>query len=102
MTGKVMSVNFLIYRPGNRLSIPVDFINEDLNEDTKKGFLVTPVTTFIECTCAGDVPEKFVVDVSTTPKRGVVRIDAIQFPPGVQPTSKVAKDTVLAVIRVPK
>jgi hypothetical protein len=102
VTGNVISVNFLIYRPGNRVSIPVEFINEDANEDIKKGLFLTPINTFVECTCAGDIPEKFVLDVSTTPKRGVVRIDAIQFPPGVQPTTKVAKDMVLAIIKTPK
>jgi ribosomal protein L25 (general stress protein Ctc) len=102
ITTDLFSVNYLIYRPGNRLKIPVAFVNEELNEDSKKGMFMVSVTPAVECKCDWDVPARFDVDVSTTPKRGVVRLAHVQFPPGVRPSNDVPVDLVLGVMRTDK
>lgn len=102
ITKELISVNFLIYHPGNKLKIPVDFINEEMNEDLKKGLFLVPVNTFIDVKCNGDVPSKFIVDLSVTPKRGIFRLNMLNIPHDVIVSPKISPDLVLGVIRVPR
>ena len=64
ITDEPLSINFLRYRPGTRLRIPVKFIGMEQNIDIKRGSFLVRVNRFIECVCDGnEVPQEIVVDV---------------------------------------
>ena len=94
-----IAVNFLKYRPGNRMRIPVDFINADMSVDLRRGCFLTRINRFVECICEHDVPTKLVVDLSGVQKGDVVRLSALTLPPGVRPSPTVPSDYVVAVIK---
>lgn len=102
ITGDPISLNFLIYKPGNRINIPVVCVNEELNDDIEKGSLFAmQMLNAIECKCRDDIPQTFSIDVRTTPKSGVIRVKDISMPPGVQPSSRVSPDATVVTIKVP-
>ena len=94
-----IAVNFLKYRPGNRMRIPVDFVNADMSVDLRRGCFLTRINRFVECICENDVPTKLVVDLSGVQKGDVVRLSALTLPAGVRPSPTVPSDYVIAVIK---
>jgi large subunit ribosomal protein L25 len=97
-----MSVNFLKYKPGNRMRIPIEFVNADQSVDLRRGSFLVRVNKFVECVCDGDIPEKVTVDLTGVAKGDVIRLGALQLPPGVRPSVSVPQDFVVAVIRSAK
>mmetsp|Transcript_24493 Transcript_24493/g.40837 ORF Transcript_24493/g.40837 Transcript_24493/m.40837 type:complete len:257 (+) Transcript_24493:84-854(+) len=98
-TDAPVSVNFLVYSPGSRLRIPIEYINEDLSQDLRRGCFLIRVNHYIECVCDEEVPAKIVVDLSTAQKGDVLRLNALQLPPKVRPAKTVPLDFVLAVVK---
>lgn len=95
----------MVYRPGNVLSIPIRFENEELNEDIKKGKSLVPVMDFIKCVCEDKVPEYFPIDITLTPTGGIFRVEHIVLPPGVNFVTKDLNSLLrkpLAVIKLPR
>ena len=99
MTDLPVSVNFLRYTPGNRLRIPVEFINEDQSQDLRRGCFLVTVNQFVECVCDGEVPAKIVVDLSNVQKGEVIRLNDIVLPDKVRPAKTVGIDYVLGVVQ---
>ena len=97
-----IAVNFLKYRPGNRMRIPVDFVNADLSVDLRRGCFLTRVNRYVECICEHDVPSKLTIDLTGAEKGDVVRCGTISFPPGVRPSPTVPADYVIAVVKSSK
>lgn len=99
VTNLPVAVNFLRYIPGNRLRIPIEFINSDLSQDLKRGCLLVRVNHFVECVCDAEVPNNIIVDLSGVQKGDVIRLNALQLPPKVRPAKTVPSDFVVAVIK---
>jgi large subunit ribosomal protein L25 len=97
-----MAVNFLRYKPGNRMRIPIEFINADQSVDLRRGSFLIRVNRFIECVCDGDIPERITVDLTGVAKGDVIRLAALNLPPGVRPSLAVPQDYVVAVVRSAK
>ena len=64
VTDTPLNINFLRYSPMNRFRIPVEYINDELCVDIKRGCFVIHVNRFIECTCEGPIPRSFKIDLS--------------------------------------
>lgn len=101
MTDAPIAANFLRYKPGLRLRIPIKFINEEDCVDLKKGAYLSIVNQFLECQCfATDViPSRIFVDMSKLGIGAVIRLSNLELPPGLQPAKTVHKDFVAGVIK---
>lgn len=93
------NVNFLIRKPSNVLRIPIDFINEDQNQDLKRGSYVLRINQFLQCTCDGDIPRSLTVDLGSAPRGAVFKISDLNLPPNVRPAKNVPLDLVVCVIK---
>ena len=101
VTLKPINVNFLVYRPGNRVRIPIDFVNSDMCIDLKRGncFLIQ-VNPFIECVCESDIiPPTIEADLTGLTKGAVIKLSNLVFPSGVKPCKTVRPNFVAGVIR---
>jgi Ribosomal protein TL5, C-terminal domain len=99
-----ISVNFLRYRPGNRMRIPVEFINADQSVDLRRGSFLTRVNRYVECICDNGVPipQNLMIDLTGVMKGEVIRVGSLKLPPGVRPAPSVPGDFVLGVIKSSK
>eukprot|EP01038_Epipyxis_sp_PR26KG_P004081 gene4081-5827_t len=94
-----LSVNFLYFKSGVRLKIPVKYINEDINVDLKRGCFIVRVNLCVECICDGVVPSFLIVDIGNAKKGDVLRLSSIKLPPSVRPAKSIPSDYVLGVIQ---
>lgn len=97
-----MCVNFLLYRPGMRLSIPIEYVNIEDCVDLKRGAHLIVVNAAVECVCDGEVPQKIFVDMSKLVAGDVVRLQDLPFPPLVRPAKTVPKNFVAGVLKIVK
>ena len=97
VTSNPISVNFIRYRPGLRVMLPVTFTNADMNNELKRGSLLMEVKTFVDCKCENDLPSSLVCDLSKSFENNVIRMTDVQWPAGV--LTKEKPDDVVAVIR---
>jgi hypothetical protein len=102
VTDDLLSVNFLRYHPGNRLRIPVEFLNADQSQDVKRGCFIVRVNKYIECVCDEEVPAAIKLDLSGAQKGDVFRVNALQLPEKVRPAKTVPPDYVLCVVKTAK
>ena len=102
MSDSPQSLNFLLYHPGNLLRIPFVYEDADLSTDLKRGCFIKKVHQFIECVCTGSVPTSITVNLANAKKGDVIRVDTIEFPPGVKPSKNVKKDFIVAVVQSAK
>lgn len=94
-----VSVNFLRYRHGNRVRIPVVYKNMDQSADIKRGCFLVHVNQFVECVCDGPVPATIVVDLAEAKKGDIFRLTPELLPPKVRPAKTVSLDYVLGVVQ---
>lgn len=99
VTDLPVSVNFLKYKPGNRVRVPVEFANADQSQDLKRGSFMIRVNQFVECICDAEIPRSIVVDLANAQKGDVYKLSSLQLPPNVRPSKSVAADYVLCVIK---
>lgn len=99
MNDAPLSCNFLKYWPGNRVRIPIEYINEDECPDLKKGCFLVQVNRFLECTCGDVVPATIIVDLAGKQKGSVIRLSDLKIPAGVSPSSAVPADFVAGAIK---
>lgn len=99
MTGSPLNVNFLRYRPGTHLRIPIDFVNAEESQDIKRGSYVVGVREYLECVCDGAVPKSIVLDLSKAQKGDIYRVSSLELPQRVRPAKNVPLDSVIAVIK---
>lgn len=92
-------MNFLKYRPGIRLRIPVKFLNEEESVDLKRGAHVVTVQNYLDCVCDGEIPEKLTIDLAEAKKGDVFRLSNLTLPPQVRPAKCVLPDTVFCIIK---
>lgn len=99
VTGNPLAVNFLRYIPGNRLRIPINFVNADQSLDLRRGCYIVRVNKYIECVCDDEVPQNVTLDLSAAQKGDVFRLNALKLPPKVRPAKTVAPDFVVCVVK---
>ncbi len=99
MTELPLSVNFLLYRPGIRVRIPIQFVNEDQSAELKRGSFLVQVNKFVECLCEDTIPPTITTDVADIQKGDIIRLSALCFPPNTRPAPAVPLDFVAAVVR---
>eukprot|EP01033_Poteriospumella_lacustris_P016895 gene16896-12092_t len=102
LTLEPLCVNYLRYRPGTRVSIPLAFINQDRSADLKRGSFITRVNKFIDCVCDEEIPAQLEIDVSDAAPGQVYRLNNINFPPKVRPAKTVPPDFVAAIVKSPR
>lgn len=99
MTNFPVSVNFLRYIPGNRIRIPIEFINEDQSQDIRRGCFVIKVHRFLECVCDEEIPEKITVDLTDARRGDIIRLHDLKLPAKVRPAKTVPLDFVVGVVK---
>lgn len=98
-TALPIAVNFLRYRPGYPVEVPVCFVNEELCLPLKRGGMLLSVNRFLRVSCEGEtIPEMLSVDMKGVRNNSKVGIERVVFPPGVSPF-EVRDDFVLAVVK---
>jgi ribosomal protein L25 (general stress protein Ctc) len=101
MTNAPMSVNFLKFQSGQRLRIPMRYVNTDLCVDLRRGCFLLRVNQFVECICENPdkIPQYIDVDVSNAGKGSVLTVRDLHFPSYVKPSNRIPSDFVAAVIK---
>lgn len=78
------------------------FINEDQNQDIKRGCFLVRLNRFVECVCEEEVPRDIVIDLTNVQKGDVIRLNSLKLPHKVRPTADVAPDFVIGVVKTNK
>lgn len=99
VTSKPLSVNFLRYKKGNRIAIPVDYVNSEFSEAKKRNCTFIAVNSSIECICADEIPRVLKLDLSNAQKGDIYRLNAVEFPPKVRPSKTISPDTVICSVK---
>jgi ribosomal protein L25 (general stress protein Ctc) len=100
LTGEPFSLNFLKYRPGTRLDIPLEFVNAEASTDLKRGSTLLKILKSLECICSGPIPATIKVDLANVSKGDILRLsNNVELPLGVKPASKVRSDCVIGVVK---
>jgi hypothetical protein len=94
VSGNPLAINFLIYRPGSEVRIPIKYLNEEDCVDLKRGAFIVPVTRFLSVTIAPgvDIPPSIDIDVTHFTRMKVITLADIVLPPGVEVHRKVNKN----------
>jgi len=98
-----LHVDFLRLGEGARLdvSVPVQFINEELSPGIKRGGVLNIVRHEIEVNCLADlIPDHLVADLTGTDIGDSIHISAIPLPEGVKPTIT-DRDFTVATVAAP-
>lgn len=86
VTDVAVAVNFLRYKPGRTVSIPITYLNEEGSPGLKRGGFINHIHHSLECTIfTHDIPKTLQVDVNGLHVGDKVHLEAIQFPEGVVP-----------------
>ena len=81
-----------------KVSIAIEFINEDKSPRNKKGGVVNVVVHKLECFCSPEsIPEKLTIDLSGKDIGEGFTIDKLELPEGVVPVNA-ERDAVIATI----
>lgn len=98
-TAMPIAVNFLRYRPGYPVKVPVCFINEELCLPLKRGGMLLSINRFIRVSCEGEtLPEMLLADLTGAKSGQKIGLERVTFPPSVQP-HEVQEDFVLGVVK---
>ncbi len=98
-TAVPIAVNFLRYRPGYPVEVPVCFVNEELCLPLKRGGMLLSINRFIRVACEGEtIPEMLLVDLTGIRSNQKIGLERVAFPAGVQPY-EVSEQYVLGVVK---
>lgn len=98
-TGVARSINFLRYRPGYPVKVPVCYVNEELCIPLKRGGMLLGINHFIPVTCEGEtIPEMLIVDLTGAQGSEKIGMSRVLLPPGVKPY-RLRPDFFLSVIK---
>mmetsp|Transcript_21615 Transcript_21615/g.36374 ORF Transcript_21615/g.36374 Transcript_21615/m.36374 type:complete len:233 (+) Transcript_21615:105-803(+) len=102
VTDEPLCLNFLRYKPGTKIRIPVVYINDDASVDIKRGAYVVHVNRFVKCvsTSPDSIPRVITVDLTGLSIGDLVRLSDVQLPAGVVPVLGKATDMILAKIEM--
>uniref|UniRef100_M4C193 Uncharacterized protein n=1 Tax=Hyaloperonospora arabidopsidis (strain Emoy2) TaxID=559515 RepID=M4C193_HYAAE len=86
VTDVPLAVNFLRYKPGRVVSIPITYLNEEGSPGLKRGGFINHIYHALECTVSTDnIPTTLQIDVNGLHVGDKVFLEAITFPEGVEP-----------------
>jgi large subunit ribosomal protein L25 len=98
-TALPIAVNFLRYRPGYPVEVPVCFVNEELCLPLKRGGMLLSINRFIRVSCEGEtLPEMLLVDLTGVRNNQKIGLERVNFPSNVQPY-EVSESFVLGVVK---
>ena len=98
-TALPIAVNFLRYRPGYPVEVPVCFVNEELCLPLKRGGMLLSINRFIRVSCEGEtLPEMLLVDLTGVRNNQKIGLERVNFPANVQPY-EVSESFVLGVVK---
>ena len=100
ISDRPMHVDFLRISENSKVkvSIAIEFINEDKSPGIKKGGVVNVVVHKLECFCSPEsIPEKLTIDLSGKDIGEGFTIDKMKLPEGVVPVNA-ERDAVIATI----
>ena len=100
VTDKPVHVDFIRVSKNSKIkvSIAVEFENEDKSPGVKRGGLVNVVVHKLECYCSPEaIPEKICVDLSGKEIGDSILLEALTLPDGVSPVNR-ERDAVVATI----
>lgn len=102
VTDEPLCLNFLRYKPGTKIRIPVVYINDDASVDIKRGAYVVHINRFVKCvsTSPDSIPRVITVDLTGLSIGDLVRLSDVQLPSGVVPVLGKATDMILAKIEM--
>ena len=90
VTGEVTAVNFVRYRPGLPVDIPIRFVNEDVCTPIKRGGYLICVNRKVRCVSTEEtLPEYLTIDLMNVKVKQVLGLKDVQFPPGVTAKLKI-------------
>ncbi|OWZ15166.1 Ribosomal protein L25, Ctc-form [Phytophthora megakarya] len=86
VTDAPMAVNFLRFKPGRAVSIPITYLNEESSPGLKRGGFINHIYHSLDCTSFTDeIPKTLQIDVNGLHVGDKVYLEAIKFPEGVVP-----------------
>ena len=100
VTDRPVHIDFLRVSKNSRVkvSIAIEFINEDKSPGIKKGGLVNVVVHKLECFCSPEsIPEKLTIDLSGKDIGDGFLLENMELPAGVTPVNA-ERDAVIATI----
>ena len=85
---RIMSLNFILYKEGMSVDIPLRTINEDQSPAIRRGAFFLQVSRHLKCTALSpDIPAYLAVDLAGAPNKTVIRMDRVKLPSTVVPLS---------------
>lgn len=92
VTDVPVAVNFLRFKPGRKVSIPITYLNEEGSPGLKRGGFINHIHHSLECSIfTDDIPTTLQIDVNGLHVGDKVYLDAIKFPEEWCPTSRRAR-----------
>lgn len=102
VTDEPLCLNFLRYKPGTKIRLPVVYINDDASVDIKRGAYVVHINRFVKCVCnlPDSIPRVITVDLTGLNIGDLVRLSDVKLPDGIVPVLGKATDLILAKIEM--
>ncbi|KAH7460321.1 hypothetical protein PRIC1_014512 [Phytophthora ramorum] len=86
VTDAPVAVNFLRFKPGRSVSIPITYLNEEGSPGLKRGGFINHIHHSLECCIFTDeIPTTLQIDVNGLHVGDKVYLESIKFPDGVVP-----------------
>ena len=80
-----MNVNFLVYKRGMTVDVPLRTVNEDQSPAIRRGAFFLQVSRHLKCKALSpDIPAYLEVDLAGAPNKDVVRANRIKIPPSLE------------------
>lgn len=89
VTDVPLAVNFMRFKPGRKVSIPITYLNEEGSPGLKRGGYINHIHHELECFIYTDaIPTTLQIDVNGLHVGAKIYLDAIKFPEGIVPAIK--------------
>jgi large subunit ribosomal protein L25 len=100
LTDEPLCVNFLRYKPGTKVQIPVVYINDDASVDIKRGAYVVHINRFVKCvtTLPDHIPRVITADLTGLSVGDLIRLSDVKLPDGIVPVLGKATDLILGKV----